>query len=56
MDLLDFARGAALKIALVVFCLGVVWRIVGFALLRRRRNLNTARASQGFIDPRQIGH
>ena len=32
MDLLGFARGPALKVALAVFCLGVVWRIVGFAL------------------------
>jgi nitrate reductase gamma subunit len=45
MDLLGFARGPALKAALAVFCLGVVWRIVGFALLRIRRNLNKPRAS-----------
>lgn len=47
MDLLSFARGPALKVALVVFCLGVAWRIVGFALLRIRRDLNTPRASPG---------
>jgi len=45
MDLLGFARGPALKVALAVFCFGVVWRIVGFALLRIRRNLNKPRAS-----------
>jgi nitrate reductase gamma subunit len=45
MDLLSFARGTGLKIALVVFCLGVVWRIVAFALLRIRRDLNEPRAS-----------
>ena len=45
MDLLSFARGPGLKAALVVFCLGVVWRIVAFALLRIRRNLSEPRAS-----------
>jgi nitrate reductase gamma subunit len=45
MDLLGFARGPALKVALVVFCLGVVWRIVGFALLRIRRDWNKPRVS-----------
>ncbi len=45
MDLLGFARGPALKAALAVFILGVVWRIVGFALLRIRRDLNKPRAS-----------
>jgi nitrate reductase gamma subunit len=44
MDLLGFARGPALKGAIAVFCLGVVWRIVGFALLRIRRDLNKPRA------------
>jgi nitrate reductase gamma subunit len=45
MDLLSFARGPALKVALVIFVLGVVWRIVGFALLRIRRDLSRPRAS-----------
>ncbi len=45
MDLLGFARGPALKVALVIFILGVVWRIVGFALLRIRRDLNKPRTS-----------
>jgi len=45
MDLLGFARGPALKVALAVFCLGVVWRIVGFALLRVRRDLDIPRTS-----------
>jgi nitrate reductase gamma subunit len=44
MDLLSFARGPALKVALAIFCLGVVWRIVGFALLRLHRDLNKPRA------------
>jgi nitrate reductase gamma subunit len=45
MDILSFARGPGLKVALVVFCLGVLWRIVAFALLRIRRDLNEPRAS-----------
>jgi nitrate reductase gamma subunit len=45
MDLLGFARGPALKVALAVFFLGVVWRIVGFALLRIRRDFNKPRNS-----------
>ena len=45
MDVVTFARGPALKVALAVFCLGVLWRIVAFALLRVRRDLNEPRAS-----------
>jgi nitrate reductase gamma subunit len=45
MNLLDFARGPALKAAIAIFCLGVAWRIVGFALLRIRRDHNTPRTS-----------
>jgi nitrate reductase gamma subunit len=45
MDLLGFARGPALKVAIAVFCLGVAWRIVAFALLRIRFDLNRPRAS-----------
>ena len=33
MSLLDFARGPALTVALVVFVLGTLWRLVG--ILRR---------------------
>ncbi len=45
MNLLDVARGPALKGAIAVFCLGVAWRIVGFSLLRIRRDMNRPRAS-----------
>ena len=45
MDLLSLARGPLLKVAVVVFCVGVVWRIVGFALLRIGRNHSEPRAS-----------
>ncbi|MGD8378055.1 MAG: nitrate reductase [Gammaproteobacteria bacterium] len=43
MDLLHFARGPALTFALAVFCLGVLWRLVGSMLLRYRKNLSTPR-------------
>jgi len=45
MDLLSFARGPALKVAITIFCLGAAWRVVAFALLRIRRDLNKPRAS-----------
>lgn len=43
MDLLGFARGPAFWSALAVFCLGVTWRIVSFALLRIRPDHNRPR-------------
>jgi nitrate reductase gamma subunit len=43
MDLLHFARGLGLKIALAIFCLGVTWRIVSIALLRIRREYSRPR-------------
>jgi nitrate reductase gamma subunit len=46
MDLLGFSRGPALKVALAIFCLGVLWRILGFVLLRLRHNLNQPRVSR----------
>jgi nitrate reductase gamma subunit len=45
MNLLSFARGPALKVAITIFCLGVVWRIAAFALLRIRLDLSKPRAS-----------
>jgi nitrate reductase gamma subunit len=45
MDLVTFARGPGLAVALVVFCVGVTWRIAGFALLRIRRDFNEPRNS-----------
>lgn len=35
MDLLDFARGTALHVAMAIFVLGVSWRLVGVLLLPR---------------------
>ena len=45
MDLLHFARGIGLKVALSIFFLGVTWRIVSFALLRIRREYSKPRES-----------
>jgi nitrate reductase gamma subunit len=45
VDLLHFARGIGLKVALSIFFLGVTWRIVSFALLRIRREYSKPRES-----------
>ena len=47
MDLLTFARGPALQFALVVFAVGVVWRIVGITLLRTGKLLSEPRTTLG---------
>lgn len=46
-DLVDFARGPALKAAFLVFFAGIVWRIVHIFLLRHRRELSEPRRSVG---------
>ena len=43
MDLLDFARGPALRFAMAVFVLGVAWRLVGVLLLPRVGDRSPAR-------------
>jgi nitrate reductase gamma subunit len=45
MDLLSFARGPALKVAIGVFFVGVVWRVLALVLLRIRREHSSPRAS-----------
>ena len=47
MDLLTFARGPFLQFALVVFALGVTWRIAGIVLLRQGKLLSEPRTSLG---------
>jgi nitrate reductase gamma subunit len=44
MDLLELSRGPILKVSLMVFAVGVLWRIFGFVLLRVRGNLSEARS------------
>lgn len=43
MTLLDFARGPALQWSLWIFCLGVLWRIVGAMYLLGTKDLSKAR-------------
>jgi hypothetical protein len=44
MDLLDFARSPALTVALVVFVLGTLWRLVAVLRRPRMRDLSPPRA------------
>jgi nitrate reductase gamma subunit len=43
MSLLEFARGPAMQLALVIFVAGICWRLVGVALLRGSRDLSEPR-------------
>ena len=43
MSLLDFARGPALQWSIVVFLIGVLWRLLGMLLLRTRKDLSEPR-------------
>ncbi|HIP52654.1 MAG TPA: nitrate reductase [Chromatiales bacterium] len=43
MTLLDFATGPALTVALAVFLLGTLWRLLGALFLRRRFDLSAPR-------------
>jgi len=45
MDVLSFSRGIGLKVAIAIFCLGVAWRILAFALLKIKRDFNKPRES-----------
>lgn len=43
-ELLDFARGPALMVALFVMILGIIWRVIGILAMRRPLELSRARA------------
>jgi nitrate reductase gamma subunit len=43
MTLLDFARGPALQWSLLIFVVGVTWRLLAILLLARRRDHSTPR-------------
>ena len=43
MDLLDFARGPALQVALGIFVLGMTWRIVSLILMPRTHEMSAAK-------------
>ena len=45
MDLVNFARGPALKAAFIFFFLGVAWRLINVLLLMHRRDLSEPRRS-----------
>jgi nitrate reductase gamma subunit len=49
MDLLDFARGPALRVAIAIFVLGTVWRLVAVLLLPRVRDRSAPR--EGAVSP-----
>ncbi len=46
MTLLEFARGPALQWSLIIFVAGVVWRVVGSALLLRHKDLSQPRGGR----------
>lgn len=52
MDLLDFARGPALRAAMAIFVLGVAWRLIGVLLLPRIGDRSPAREG---APPRLLG-
>jgi len=43
MTLLDFARGPAMQWSLIIFTVGVLWRLVGTLAVMRRKDLSTPR-------------
>lgn len=45
MDLLEFARGEGLRIAVVIFSAGLIWRLVHLFLTIRKTDLSEARFS-----------
>lgn len=47
MTLLEFSRGPMLHFALIVFVLGVLWRLISVALLGWRKNRAESRVSAG---------
>ena len=45
MTLLEFARGPALQWSLIIFTIGVVWRLVGMFLLLKDRSFSKPRST-----------
>lgn len=50
MTLLDFARGPALQWSLLIFCFGVLWRLVGSMLLMAKKDLSRPRRHSSLKD------
>jgi nitrate reductase gamma subunit len=55
MDLLAFARGPGMYWATTIFVIGVVWRLVGILLLRRKKDLSEPRNRAAWKGLRLIG-
>jgi nitrate reductase gamma subunit len=49
MTLLDFARGPAMQIAIIIFVLGIAWRLVGVWGLRQKKDLSEARQKGAWV-------
>ena len=45
MDLLEFARGEGLRVAVIIFSAGLTWRLVHLFLTKRKTDLSEARLS-----------
>lgn len=45
MTLLDFARGPAMQWSLIIFTVGILWRLVGTLAVMGRRDLSTPRST-----------
>lgn len=50
MTLLDFARGPALQWSLIIFCVGVMWRVIGSLFYMVRKDLAKPRRERKTID------
>ena len=50
MTLLDFARGPAMQWSLVIFSIGVCWRLAGIFLLHSKRDLSQPRRKTALQD------
>jgi len=55
MDLLTFARGPGMQWAATIFVIGVIWRLVGIALLRGKKTLSAPRNEASWKGLRLIG-
>ena len=55
MDLLAFARGPGMYWAMVIFVVGILWRLVGILLLRRKKELSEPRNRAAWKGLRLIG-
>lgn len=49
MTLLDFARGPAMQIAIIIFVAGIVWRLVGVWAMRQKKDLSEPRQSGAWV-------